>query len=118
MRLAPREAKQTFGALFWRFGDKWLRVLSAVLRLIFRRVKAFQRGEFLPRAMFDTGCSECLRISIWKIHRSNKAGAGSAPIGSNPGVGTEALTPTPGIDVPTLVIQGSRDKKWRQAMTW
>jgi len=76
------------------------------------------KGRISPARDVRHGLQRMFKNIDLEIHRSNKAGAGSAPIGSNPGVGTEALTPAPGIDVPTLVIQGSRDKKWRQAMTW
>jgi pimeloyl-ACP methyl ester carboxylesterase len=59
------------------------------------------------------GWSECLRTSIWKI--ANPAGPTSITVSLRPieqirQLGQSAFARASKIDVPTLVIQGSRDK--------
>lgn len=100
-------------APYWSFGEGWLSVLWPVLRLIFRRVKPLKRADFSARdvrhglqRMFKNIDLENPQIqqSLRRLSVSLK------PIEQIRELGQRALRLAPKIDVPTLVIQGSRDK--------
>jgi carboxylesterase len=100
-------------APYWSFGEEWLSVLWPVLRLIFRRVKPLKRADFSAREVRH-GLQRMFKnidLENPQIQQSlRRLSVPLKPIEQIRELGQRALMRAPQIDVPTLVIQGSRDK--------
>jgi pimeloyl-ACP methyl ester carboxylesterase len=107
-------------APFWSFGEGWLRILWPVVNLVFRRVKPLQHADFsakdVRRALHrmyngidldDAQIRQALRRTTVSLD----------PIAQVRLLGQRAFKQAPKIVVPTLVIQGSRDRVVRSGCT-
>jgi len=111
--LEQRPAGLVLLAPFWTFGDDWSSILWPVVRLIFRRVKPLKRADF------STGeVRHGLQRMFKNIDLENpqtqqtlrQLTVSLKPIVQIRQLGRRAFTGASMIDVPTLVIQGSRDQ--------
>jgi len=107
-------------APFWSFGEGWLRILWPVVHLLIRRVKPLRHADFSAlevrrslQRMYknidvdDPQIQQALRqmtISLRSIEQIRQ-------------LGRSAFERATEIDVPTLLIQGSRDKVVRSTST-
>jgi len=100
-------------APFWSYGEGWLSRLWPVVRLFFRRVKPLKRADFSA-----TEVRRGLQRMFKNIDLENpqiqqalrQLTISLRPIEEIRRLGQSAFARTSKIDVPTLVIQGSRDK--------
>ena len=104
-------------APFWTFGENWSCLLWPVVRLFLRRVKPLKRADFSAseirhglQRMFKNIDLENPQIqqALRQLTVSLK------PIEQIRQLGQSAFTRVARIDLPTLVIQGSRDKVVRR----
>lgn len=107
-------------APFWSFGEGWLRILWPVVHCLFRRVKPLRYADFsaieVRRALLrmyqnidldDPQIQQALRQTTLSLDA----------IAQVRQLGRRAFDRAAKIDVPTLVIQGSRDKVVRSPCT-
>jgi carboxylesterase len=111
--IEQRPAGLVLLAPFWSFGESWIRLLWPVVKLFFRRVKPLKHVDFSVRdvrlglqRMFknidleDPQIEQALRQITMSLN----------PITQVRQLGLRAFERASQIDVPTLVIQGSRDR--------
>jgi carboxylesterase len=100
-------------APFWSFGDDWMSVLWPVVKLIFRRVKPLKRADFSTpevrhglQRMFKN-----IDLENPQTQRTlRRLSVSLKPIDQIRQLGQNAFAGASKLDVPALVIQGSRDK--------
>lgn len=100
-------------APFWSFGDKWFSLLWPVIKICFPRLKPLKRADFaasevrhgLQRMFKDIDLDN---PQIQKALR--QVTVSSKPIEQIRQLGQRAFMQVAKIDMPTLIIQGSRDK--------
>ncbi len=100
-------------APFWSFGDKWFSLLWPVMKICFPRLKPLKRANFAAsevrhglQRMFKNIDLENPQIQ----QALRQLTVSSKPIEQIRQLGQRAFNRVAKIDVPTLVIQGSRDK--------
>ena len=100
-------------APFWSFGEGWMTRLWPVARLLVRRVKPLKRADFSSsevrrglERMFDNIDLDDPQVQLALRQLTVSLG----PIEQIRQLGQSAMAHACRIDVPTLVIQGSRDK--------
>jgi len=100
-------------APFWSFGDKWFSLLWPVMKFCFPRLKPLKRADFaasevrrgLQRMFKDIDLDNPqIQNALRQVTVSSK------PIEQIRQLGQRAFNQVAKIDVPTLIIQGSRDK--------
>ncbi len=111
--IEQRPAGLVLLAPFWSFGERWIRLLWPVIKLLFRRVKPLKHADFSAtdvrlglQRMFKNIDLEDPQIqqSLRQITVSLK------PITQVRQLGLSAFERAEQLDIPTLVIQGSHDK--------
>jgi carboxylesterase len=100
-------------APFWSYGQGWLSCLWPVVRLFFRRVRPLKRADFATievrrglQRMFKNIDLENPQIQQSLRHLT----VSLRPIEQIRQLGQSAFARASKIDIPTLVIQGNRDK--------
>jgi carboxylesterase len=100
-------------APFWNFGDKWFSLLWPLLKICFPRLKPLKHADFaanevrrgLQRMFKDIDLDDPqIQQALRQLTVSSK------PIEQIRQIGQRAFIRVAKIDVPTLIIQGSRDK--------
>jgi carboxylesterase len=100
-------------APFWSFGENWLSLLWPAISLILRRVRPLKRADFsVPEVRRSVqrmfGSIDLDNPEIQKALRDLTTS--TKPIEQLNRLGRRAFNQAAKIDVPTLVIQGSRDR--------
>ena len=111
--LERRPAGLVLLAPFWSFGDHWSKVLWPVIKLIFRRVKPLKRADFSAREVRHGLERMFKNIDLENPQTQQnlrQLTLSLRPIEQIRQLGESAFIQSSKIDVPTLVIQGSRDK--------
>jgi carboxylesterase len=100
-------------APFWSFGDRWFNIVWPVIKICFPRVKPLKRADFAAsevrrglQRMFKDIDLDNPQIK----HALRQLTVSSKPIEQIRQLGRRAFNQVAKIDVPTLIIQGSRDK--------
>ena len=100
-------------APFWSFGDRWFNLLWPVMKIFFPCVKPLKRADFaasevrrgLQRMFKDIDLDNPqIQEALRQVTVSSK------PIEQIRQLGRRAFMQVAKIDMPTLIIQGSRDK--------
>ena len=118
--LDQRPAGLVLLAPFWSFGEDWLRILWPVVHCLIRRVKPLRYADFsamdVRRALLRM--YKNIDLDDPQIQRALRQTALSlGTIAQVRQLGCSAFDRAAKIDVPTLVIQGSRDKVARSPCT-
>jgi carboxylesterase len=118
--LEQRPAGLVLLAPFWSFGEGWLRMLWPVVSLLFRRVKPLKYADFSAMD-FRLGLQRMFKgIDLENPQIQQALRQITVPLNSIAQVrqlGLSAFERASEIDVPTLVIQGSKDKIVRPVCT-
>jgi carboxylesterase len=118
--LEQRPAGLVLLAPFWSFGEGWLRMLWPVVSLLFRRVKPLKYADFSAMD-FRLGLQRMFKgIDLENPQIQQALSQITVPLNSIAQVrqlGLSAFERASEIDVPTLVIQGSKDKIVRPVCT-
>ncbi len=107
-------------APFWSFGEGWLRILWPLINLLVRRIKPLSHADFSALDVRRALLRMYTNIDLDNPHIQQalrQTTVSLASIAQVRQLGRSAFERAAKIDVPTLLIQGNRDKVVRSVCT-